>query len=516
LDLRKQLIKNVLSNWVFLFLNLVIFFFLTPYIIRVLGPARAGIWFLLGSITGYFGIIAFGIPGATEKYIAQYLATNNRDQVNRIVSTSLFLSLGVGLMAAVGAAVLWLNMDRIFNIEPAHIREARAVMLIVGVDLALGYPCGLMFNVLKGFNRHDVRNAILIPGLLVKSGGFYLALHFGAGVTAMVLIQLAVNLLGYLVVTVWLFHHAPWLRVRTPSYEAGIYRLLLVYGVFQFLSMAADRIILHTDRLIVGGVLTTTAVTVYHIAAQLRNQGRQISSGLGMALRPAASHLQALGDRAGLRTLLVIGGRVLLVTLGGLYIFYATWGDRFIALWQYALDEQQVTQIYGCLMILIAPVFLTVVLGPGVAIMYGMARHKPHAILGVIVAVANVGLSYWLAHPLGVYGVAIGTALPVFFIRGLYMYWYLPHIVHMGPWSFIARTWGRPLLGLVPLAVVLGGLRFVFAFDRLLWLMLFFFIMGAAYIVWVYAVVLTPEEKQLVHDILSGRSFKTDSKATNT
>ena len=93
MNLRRQLTRNVLSNWMFLFLNLVIFFFLTPFIIDVLGPARAGIWFLLGSITGYFGIVAFGIPGATEKYVAEYLANDDRDQVNRIVSSSLFLSL---------------------------------------------------------------------------------------------------------------------------------------------------------------------------------------------------------------------------------------------------------------------------------------------------------------------------------------------------------------------------------------------------------------------------------------
>ena len=516
MNLRKQLIKNVLSNWTFLFLNFVIFFFLSPYMIAVLGTARVGIWAMLGSISGYFGIIAFGIPAATSKYVAQFLATDDRDQVNRIVSTSMFLSLGIGLLAAVAAAFLWLNIDSIFKIKAAHVSEARAVMFIVGVDLALGYTCGLMINVLKGFNRDDVRNAVLIPALLVKGAGFYLTLKLGGGVAVMVGIQLAVNVLGYLTITLWLFRHAPWLRVRLRDRDRALYRLLFVYSAFQFLAMAADRIILHTDKWIIGGVIGTATVTVYHIAAQLRGQTRLISSGLGQALRPASSHLHALGDYAGLRTLMVTGARVLLVMLGGICVLYATWGDRFVSLWQYALTKQDVTQVYGCLMILIAPVFLTVVLGPGVAIMYGMAKHRPHAVLGIIVAAVNVGLSYWLAHPLGIYGVAIGTALPVFFIRGLYMYWYLPHIVRMRPWDFIAGAWGRPLLGLVPLAAVLTGLRFVLDFDRLLWLMLFFFVIGALYVAWVYLVVLTKEEKCLVHDIMAGKPFKTEREGPST
>jgi len=515
-NLRRQLTRNVLSNWMFLFLNLVIFFFLTPFIIDVLGPARAGIWFLLGSITGYFGIVAFGIPGATEKYVAEYLANDDRDQVNRIVSSSLFLSLWLAVIAAAAAAALCVFVDNVFTVGREHLIEARWVMIIIGIDLALAYPCALMFNVLKGFNRYDVRNAILIPALLVKAGGYYLVLTLGGGVTAMVLVQLVVNLLGYLAATLWVRHQAPWLRVSLRARDRNVSRLVLVYGAFQFVAMAADRIILHTDRIIVASMVTMAGVTVYHLAAQLRNQGRQFSSGLTMALRPAASHLHALGDYANLQKLLIIGGRIMLVALGGLYVLYATWGDRFIHLWQYGLTKQDADVAYTCLMILIAPTFLTVALGPGVAIMYGMARHKPFGLLGLVVAVVNVGLSIWLARLIGIYGVAIGTAVPLFFIRGLYMYYYFPHITRMSPWRFIAGAWGRPLMGLVPLAAAMIVLRLTLRFDRLLWLMVFFAAVGCAYVAWVYLVVLTPEEKRLVHEIASGRSFKTGTEDTDS
>jgi len=508
-NLRNQLVRNVLTNWAFLLLNLIVFFFLTPYIIAVLGPTRAGIWFLLGSVTAYFGLITFGIPGATEKYVAEYLARGEREQVNRIVSSSLFLSLFAALIAAAAAAVLSLLLDKVFTIADEHIVEARRVIVVIGLDLALAYPCGLMFNVLKGFNRYDVRSAILIPALLVKAAGFYLVLRLGAGVVAMVLVQLAINLLSYLIATLWVFHHAPWIRANVRFRDRGVYRLLLVYGAFQFLALAADVVITYTDLIIIGSVVAMGmgSVTVYNIAAQLRTLPRNISAGLDSTLRPAASHLHALGDTAGLQRLLVMGGRIILVMLGGLYVLYATWGDRFVLLWQYGLTREDVYRIYYCLMILIAPTFLTVVLGPGVAIIYGMAKHRPHAILGAVVMVANVALSIWLAHVIGIYGVAIGTVVPLFFIRGLYMYYYVPHTVGMGVLRFIASVWGRPLLGLVPLAAVLTVLRFVVEFDRLLWIMVFFVVVGVAYALWVYVVVLTREEKQLARDIVAGTPF---------
>jgi len=506
-NLRNQLVRNVLTNWAFLLLNLAIFFFLSPYIIDVLGPSRAGIWFLLGSITGYFGLVGFGIPAATEKYVAEYLARNEREQVNRIVASSLFLSIYAALIAVVAAAVLCFFVDKVFKIADAYLVEARQVMVVIGLDLALAYPCGLMFNVLKGFNRYDVRSAILIPALLVRAAGLYLVLRLGAGVVAMVLIQLAINLLSYLAATLWVFRHAPWIRANLRFRDRGIYRLLLVYGAFQFIALAADVVITYTDLIIIGSLVAMGGVTVYNIAAQLRTLPRNISAGLDGTLRPAASHLHTLGDTAGLQRLLVLGGRIILVMLGGLYVLYATWGDRFVSLWQYGLTREAVYQVYYCLMILIAPTFLTVVLGPGIAIIYGMAKHRPHAVLGAVVMVANIGLSIWLANVIGIYGVAVGTVVPLFFIRGLYMYYYVPHTVGMGMGRFIASVWGRPLLGLVPLAAVLTALRFVIDFDRLLWIVLFFVAAGAAYMLWVYTVVLTREEKALARDVIAGRPF---------
>ena len=499
-NLRTQLVKNVLSNWAFLFLNFVIFFFLTPYIIDVLGTERSGIWFLLGSVSGYFGIAAFGIPGATEKYVAEYVATGNREQVSRIVSTSLFLSLWTAVIAAAGATVLCVFVDKVFRVGAAHASEARWVMAVVGVDVALSYPCALMFNVLKGFNRHDVRNAILIPTLLVKTAGFYVVLAHGGGVVALVLVQFAMNLAGYAAATAWVLSSTPWMHVGLRNRDRRACRLLLAYGALQFVAMAADRITMYTDRWIIAGALSLGGVTVYNVAAKMREHGRQISSGLDMAMRPAASHLQGLNDYAGLQKLLVTGGRVMVILLGALYILYATWGDRFIRIWLHGLSVDEATAAYICLLILIVPTLLTAPLGPGISVMFGIARHRPFAMLGIVVAVVSVALSLVLAHLLGIYGVAIGTIAPPFLIRGLYMYYYLPHITGMRPSRFIVGAWGRPLLALVPLAAILTGLRFVLEFDRLLWLMVFFLATGGVYALWVYLVVLHDDDKQLVRD----------------
>jgi Na+-driven multidrug efflux pump len=41
-----------------------------------------------------------------------------------------------------------------------------------------------------------------------------------------------------------------------------------------------------------------------------------------------------------------------------------------------------------------------------------MARHRPLAVFAIVSALANLLLSIWLVHPLGVAGVALGTLIP--------------------------------------------------------------------------------------------------------
>ena len=56
-----QIIKNVSSSWFALAANVVVGFFLWPIIVHRLGDDAAGIWVLIFSITGYYGLFDLGI-----------------------------------------------------------------------------------------------------------------------------------------------------------------------------------------------------------------------------------------------------------------------------------------------------------------------------------------------------------------------------------------------------------------------------------------------------------------------
>ena len=74
---------------------------LTAYTIDRVGRDGFGMWSLVALFTGYAALLDFGVSSAFAKYIAGFVAKEDRDGVNAVVSTGLYFYalLGVILLA---------------------------------------------------------------------------------------------------------------------------------------------------------------------------------------------------------------------------------------------------------------------------------------------------------------------------------------------------------------------------------------------------------------------------------
>src|SRR6202790_669635 len=93
------LFKNVGSSWFALGVNILVGIFLSPYILHRLGDEAFGLWVLIFSITGYYGLFDLGIRSSIIRYVAKYSATDENDELNRLINTSLFTYSGIGAVA---------------------------------------------------------------------------------------------------------------------------------------------------------------------------------------------------------------------------------------------------------------------------------------------------------------------------------------------------------------------------------------------------------------------------------
>mgnify|MGYP003339009902 CR=1 FL=1 len=77
---------------------IVVTFFMTPILVKGLGDDRYGIWVFVESIIKYLALFDLGVTAAVVKYVAKFNATEDRDEVNRIYSTSIAIFSSLGLL----------------------------------------------------------------------------------------------------------------------------------------------------------------------------------------------------------------------------------------------------------------------------------------------------------------------------------------------------------------------------------------------------------------------------------
>ena len=82
------ILRNILSNWTSYLVTAAVGFLLAPVVVHSLGNTGYGLWTLVLSMTGYFGLLDLGIRSSVGRFVTRYLALNDEESVNRTVSTA--------------------------------------------------------------------------------------------------------------------------------------------------------------------------------------------------------------------------------------------------------------------------------------------------------------------------------------------------------------------------------------------------------------------------------------------
>src|SRR6516164_5067955 len=139
---KSQILKSVGSSWFALGVNVLVGIFLSPYILHRLGDTAFGLWILIFSATGYYGLFDLGIRSSIVRYVAKYSATDEPEELNRLVNTALFGYCGIGFLALVITLVASAYVNVIFRIPADFATTARWLLLMVGTSVSLGFPLG--------------------------------------------------------------------------------------------------------------------------------------------------------------------------------------------------------------------------------------------------------------------------------------------------------------------------------------------------------------------------------------
>jgi O-antigen/teichoic acid export membrane protein len=402
-------LRNIGSNWVLTIVGVAATYVLTPFVIETLGPEGYGTWALITSMTGYIGLMALGVPMACVRYLAQHVAEGDRQKINQTIGScaGLYLIIG-GIAAAIGVALMVLFGH--YEVPAAFASDARLAFGLMIVQVSAGFigllPEGILFA------HHDfvTRNAIRVGGVALRFGLTVALLGLHGSLVTLAAIQ--VVCLAFDFGLSWLIIRRRYvgLRVDLADFDRRTVRRILSFSVYVLLLSAGARLAFETDALVVGAFLGVGAISYYAVANSLVIYLMDFVIAIAAVVSPMATKLSTEGRIHELREIFLKWSKVALSLTIAAVLFLIVLGPRFVGWWIDPSFEGPSGRVLQILMLSCLP-FLPA-RGVALPIMMGLGKPKAPTVAFLGAGVLNVALSIVLVKPLGLAGVALGTAIP--------------------------------------------------------------------------------------------------------
>ena len=484
-----QIKAGAILSYVSMGLSTVISLVYTPVMISRLGDSEYGVYNLVLPIISYLNLLSFGLGSAYVRYYSRFRAAGDKKGCAKLNGMFLitYTVLGIVLLI-IGFGLSYCDFIFGKKLTPDEILLAQKLLRIMTVNAALTFPISVfeshvtineryLFQKIVAMGKQVLNPLIMIPLLIL---GF-------RSVTLTIVSLIFTLISGVLNIFYCLT------RLKMPidfrHYDFPLLKEMLGFTVYVFIGIVVDNFNWSIDRLLLGWIHGSAAVTVYVVASQLQVYYLSFSNAVSNVLTPRVHRIVAENHpMRELNALFTKVARLQFILLGGIFLGFVAIGRPFVVLWgggeQFAVD-------YWTALLLFFATMWSNVQAVGLEIQRAKNMHKFRSFIYVAVALLNTLISIPLCMKWEGLGAAVGTAVATLLGDVIAMNWYYhnriglnmrkfwQHIFHLLPAMIVpagtavlialywhpTSYWGLILPGCVFLAVY-GVFMWLFGMNR--------------------------------------------------
>lgn len=419
-------------------------FIVTPILVHNLGNEQYGVWTLIGSIVGYFAIMDFGVMTALVRYISKYDSKKEYEKSRSFYSNACGFFLIVGVTIAFTCVIIGFVFPDIFEVQTLGKKYVIVVFILAGFELAALMGTGMFSGVLHAKQEFFILNCIDILLLLIKYIILVWVLYNGYKLLAVAIIHLSATVLRSSLRYIVIRKRHPHLKYKFNEWDMTVQKKIFSYSIYSFMIALSIKVLFFTDSIVLGSLVSVSAVTFYAIPMTIMTYMEQIVT-VGMSVfTPVISSNEAVGDDQNNINIYVWGSRyALMISLPVVFVLYTN-GDSFISLWMgedYGIKSTSLLRIL-CLGYIF---YLSQVIAT--ELLKGISRHRFISFVFIVEAVVNLALSVILIKYFGygMEGAALGTMVPLVVVNLFVVPIYVCKLFTMKYITYIVHTYA-PLL----------------------------------------------------------------------
>ncbi|HEY2805436.1 MAG TPA: oligosaccharide flippase family protein [Gemmatimonadales bacterium] len=380
---------------------------MVPLLLHHLGTPSYGLFATLTSIAGYFGLLTFGSTLTVPRYVAEHAARGDREALGEFVSTYMaahWVVAVLGLAAAFGLAPL---LAHLLDLPPAMRPLIAPAFRLVAAGWALGLAGGLLQSLLTGLGQVGLANLASSARTLLNLVAVAIAIAMDGDLLTVLVALMSASVAGSVMLAILVKRRHPDIPLGPSRARLRALRSTGVSAGYYFLMQVAALVVMGTDNIVIGIFAGVALVAAYAVVAQLwATLIAMLWSGVD-ALMPFFTRWQVQGDRAKLHASYLGASKMAFAGSAIAAVIMVVWGTTLIGWWVGPSLEvdRRVVWTFAAMLLTASPIHTAALL------LSALGKHRAPALGGAAEAALNLTLSLILIHPLGVWGVALGTLI---------------------------------------------------------------------------------------------------------
>ena len=422
----KNVHKNVIFSGVGYLLPLVAALATIPIMVKYLGTDLYGLYAICISMVGFMTLVDLGVGQTIVKYVAEYEITDKRDEIKPLLDISFLIYVAIGLLASGLLYVFSAELGRLFYNVPERQGLAQSVLHLTAIALFFSYTNQFFINVCKAYHRFDIPSIIQNVGNL---GGIILS-------TVLLLLGYSIQeiMFGYIIIYAagFVFGYVSCLRILPTeiklgfSFDKTVFEKILGFSFYTFISNLMASLTTRADKLVIGGVIGTEAVTFYQIPYTIAQMANGIIHTLVQIVFPRFSELVGLNDHDRLLSLYKKVTLIMLFISTLIEVALMSAGGEFLKIWispEFAAKATLTLQIIS----------IYFFLNSNIVTSYWLIQSKGNAKLIALISIFGATIYFIGLHYLGKHFGYNGAAAALFIILmpvPIWFFWVQRHVGH--------------------------------------------------------------------------------------
>ncbi len=494
-----KLIKGSAFRTINFISQIVVTLFLMPFVVHNLGDRLYGFWSLIGVFIGYYGLLDLGLATAVNKHISGAIGSDDRDECNRIFNTAFSLYLGLGIIALIISFII-AGFAHIIAKNPEDASLFSKAILILGLNMAIGFPIRAFDGILTSQLRYDIISGIQFMTLILRTALIVVVLSAGYKVLALAVVTLLASIPGKIIIIHFSKKNLPFIRLNFRDWTRKNTKTLYSYGAYTFIAQLAYQLKFHIDPIVITSFMGLASVTHYRVGGRLVHYYDTLISRIMDIFLPVFSRQDGAKDYESLKKTFFFASRISICISTFIGFGLILWGKPFIQVWM----GPEYLDAYPVLVILVMGFLFALWQRPSLDLIFGTAKHKIYSLLSLGEGVFNLLLSLILVRYYGLIGVAVGTLVPMIIMKVIIQPVYVCRVSSIDYGEYVSRMLKTAVIACVSLAIpTIMSLYFVAPDYSVLFPLGFVSLICYSFMVWF--IDFTSEERQILYQSIFPR-----------